>query len=106
MGQLYLYNVALGTLSILVLQAFGAIAVIGFFLKREDRSLWQGIIAPAIGGLGLIVVVVLAIANFGDLSGAKEGLAQYLPVLVIVAAIVGILNVPGKRAATHSIASE
>lgn len=106
MGQLYLYNVALGTLSILVLQAFGAIAVIGFFLKREDRSLWQGIIAPAIGGLGLIVVVALAIANFGDLSGAKEGLAQYLPLLVIVAAVVGILNVPGRRTATHGIASE
>lgn len=98
MGQLYLYNVAVGTLAILVLQALGAIAVVGFFLRRDDRSLWQGIIAPAIGGAGLVLVVILAIANFGDLSGAKDGLAPYLPLLVIVAAVVGMLNVPRKRA--------
>jgi amino acid transporter len=108
MGQLYRYNVALGTLAILVLQTFGAIAVIGFFLKREDRSLWEGVIAPAIGGAGLILVVILAVANFGDFSGAKEGLAQYLPLLVIVAAVVGTLNVPSKQSAnsTHSVVSE
>lgn len=67
-----------------------------------------GLVAPALGGGGLLVVVLLAVMNFGELSGAKEGIATLLPWLVLVAALLGIIN--GRRqsirlpasSATHS----
>ncbi|WP_051889738.1 APC family permease [Burkholderia cepacia] len=89
---IYMWMVALGTLGVLVLQTLGAAGVIGYFARTGKRMLWQGFIAPAFGGLGLLVVVIIAVTNFGSLSGTTEGLSTQLPWLVLVAAVVGIAN--------------
>ncbi|MCI0914189.1 APC family permease [Pseudomonas putida] len=91
-NSLYMWMVALGTLGILVLQTMGSIAVIAYFKKTRQGHFWQGLVAPVLGGSGLFAVVLLAISNFQDLSGAKSGLASQLPWLVLVAAVVGTLN--------------
>lgn len=106
--HLYMWMVGLGTLGVLVLQALGAMAVLGFTLKTKKCSFWEGLVAPALGGGGLLVVVLLAVMNFGELSGAKEGIATLLPWLVLVAALLGIINVRRQSirlpasSATHS----
>ncbi|WP_413704267.1 APC family permease [Pseudomonas sp. Pseusp16] len=103
-NNLYMWMVALGTLAILVLQAMGAIAVIAYFRKTRNGFFWQGFIAPMLGGTGLILVVILALTNFQELSGAKSGMASLLPWLVPIAAIVGIIN--GRRKAANFISDE
>lgn len=91
-ADVFMLNVAIGTLAILSLQTLGAFAVIGYFRKNGGATAWQGFIAPALGAVGLSLIVGLAFLNFGDLSGAKDGLAKYLPGLILVAVVVGVLN--------------
>ena len=90
--HLYMWMVGLGTLAVLALQTLGAAAVVGFTLKTQKCSKWQGVIAPTLGGCGLATAVVLAVANFGELTGAKEGIATLLPWLVVIAALLGVIN--------------
>lgn len=93
--HLYMWMVGLGTFGVLVLQALGALAVVGFSLRTRKCGVWQGVVAPTLGGSGLLAVVLLAFANFGELSGAEDGIATLLPWLVLAAAVLGILN--GRR---------
>lgn len=90
--HLYLWMVGLGTLAVLALQTLGAAAVVGFTFKTNKCSKWQGVIAPTLGGCGLATAVVLAVANFDELTGAKEGIATLLPWLVVIAALLGVIN--------------
>lgn len=100
MSNLYMWMVALGTLAILVLQAMGAIAVIAYFRKMHVGFFWQGFVAPALGGAGLILVVILALTNFQELSGSQSHGVSLLPWLVPLAALLGIIN--GKWQAVQS----
>ncbi|MEG0635914.1 MAG: hypothetical protein RR517_25695, partial [Pseudomonas sp.] len=104
MSNLYMWMVALGTLAILVLQAMGAIAVLAYFKKKQVGFFWQGFVAPVVGGAGLIVVVVLALTNFKELSGSQSEMVSFLPWLVPVAAILGIIN--GKWQADQAMPNE
>ncbi|MBK5003811.1 APC family permease [Pseudomonas sp. S32] len=94
--HLYMWMVGLGTLAVLALQTLGAAAVVGFTLKTRKCSVWQGLIAPALGGFGLLAAVILAVQNFGELTGTKEGLVTLFPWLVLLAASLGVIN--GMRA--------
>lgn len=96
-AHLYLWMVGVGSLGVLVLQAAGSAAVVGYFIKRRRRnlpsegSIWSRLIAPGLGAILLAVIAVLAIINFSELSGATEGPATLLPWLVIVAMVIGII---------------
>ncbi|MFG0393052.1 APC family permease [Pseudomonas sp. zbq_4] len=90
--NLYMWMVGLGTLAILVLQTLGAAAVVGFTLKTKKCNSWQGLLAPTLGGGGLALAVFLALKNFSELTGTKEGFVTYLPWLVLIAALLGFLN--------------
>jgi len=90
--QLFMWMVAVGTLGVLVLQAMAAISVIRFFVRRPEPMLWRGIIAPLIGGSGLILVVGLATTNFHLLSGTESRVIGLLPGLILLAAILGVWN--------------
>jgi amino acid transporter len=88
---IYLWLVGVGTLGVLVLQAAGAAAIVGYFMRNPHygASVWARLIAPALGGIGLIVAIVLAVKNFSLLTGVEGGLAKLLPVLILLAAVVG-----------------
>lgn len=50
----------LGVLGIVLLQAIAAAAIVGYFLRhRRGESVWGTIIAPALGGIGLVTGIVL-----------------------------------------------
>jgi len=95
-AHLFMMNVGLGVLSVLVLQMLGAFAIVGWFWRNRQTahevSVLRGQIAPALGGAVLLVIVVLAVMNFGDLSGMTGGLATYLPLLIILASALGWMN--------------
>jgi len=96
-AHLFMMNVGLGVLSVLVLQMLGAFAIAGWFRKNRqgggqintEVSALRGMVAPALGGAGLLVIVALAVLNFGDLSGVTGGFARWLPVLIVLAAVLG-----------------
>lgn len=90
---IYFWLVGVGTLGVLVLQAAGAASVVGFFLRNRsfEASIWARLIAPALGGIGLVAAIVLAVVNFPILTGVTSGPLTLLPVLIVIAAVVGLV---------------
>ncbi|MCZ2290613.1 MAG: APC family permease [Burkholderiales bacterium] len=79
-----------GTLSILVLQALAALSIVMWFRKRSDPRLWSTLVAPGVGFLGLLVIVTLAVLNFRIVAGSENPLILALPLLLVLAVVVGI----------------
>lgn len=90
---IYFWLVGVGTLGVLVLQAAGAASVVGFFIRNRQHaaSVWSRLIAPALGGIGLAVAIVLAVINFPLLTGVSSGPFTLLPALIVLAAVVGLV---------------
>lgn len=91
--QIYSWLVGVGTLGVVLLQAFTAVAVIVFFRrKRRDQfRIWTTAVAPALGAVGLFAAAYLAIDNWKILSGATAGLPRHLPWVLAIAALIGLL---------------
>ncbi|HEX7404630.1 MAG TPA: APC family permease [Candidatus Nanopelagicaceae bacterium] len=82
--------IAMGTLGIVALQAMASLSVIAFFWKRDDRQMWQGVIAPAIGFIGLTIAFTLATLNYNTLTGSENKIVNLVPFLLLVIAIGGV----------------
>ena len=83
--------VGMGTLSIVLVQAFTALAVMVFFRGRGDRRLFSGVVAPVVGTLGLGTAFALASTNYATLTGTDNVLINLVPVLIVVTALSGVL---------------
>lgn len=83
--------VGLGTLSIVLVQAFTALAVVVFFRGRGDRRLFPGVVAPVVGALGLGTAFVLASTNYATLTGTDSVLVNAVPILIVVTAGAGVV---------------
>lgn len=82
----------LGVLGIVALQGIAAASIVSFFLRNRQReSIWGAIVAPALGGLGLIVGLVLMIVNYPTLTGSSATWVNALPWALPVAAGIGTL---------------
>jgi hypothetical protein len=68
-----------------------ALAIVVHFRRTRDRRLFSTLIAPGIGLLGLLVIVVLAIINFPILAGSDAPIIAGLPLLLLVALAGGLL---------------
>jgi amino acid transporter len=79
-----------GTLGVITLQAMAGIAVVAYVRRRRDPRIWRTAVAPGVGGLGLISVTVLAVANFPTLAGSEAPAVTLLPWLLAVAVAVGL----------------
>ncbi|MBN9178655.1 MAG: APC family permease [Microbacterium sp.] len=80
-----------GTLSVLILQVLAAASIIVWFRRRRDPRLWSTLVAPGIGFLGLLSIVLLAVFNFNIVAGSEEPAILMLPLLLVVAAVVGVI---------------
>ncbi|MGD9605843.1 MAG: APC family permease [Leucobacter sp.] len=89
---LFMWMIGIGTLGVLGLQTAGAAAVVAFF-RRHPKPVgwWKSLIAPLIGGVMLLVAVVLAVTNFGELIGASGPVTVLLPALYLVSIAVGLI---------------
>lgn len=96
--QLFTWLSGLSAVGVVALMAATSAAVVGFFARRRragqrgPETLWQRVLAPAAATIALTALVVLLIANFDALIGdAESSLRWALPMLVIVAAVLGLI---------------
>ena len=83
--------IGVGTLGIIALQAAASLAVVAFFWIRSDRALWQCIIAPAIGFVGLVTAFVMALANYPKLTGSSDVTINSVPYALVAVALAGVV---------------
>ncbi|WP_432487881.1 APC family permease [Kineococcus sp. SYSU DK018] len=89
-AQLFTWMSGLATVSVLALMLLACLAVLVFFARSAvDRRKWNTRVAPALGGVGLLVVLVSVLANFTTLIGGSTGLAAVLLGLVVAAFAAG-----------------
>ena len=79
-----------GTLGILTLQLFAAVAILVYFRRTRDRRVVKTLLAPGLGAVGLGLIVTLAILNFPTLAGSSNGVVPHLPWLLLVVALAGL----------------
>ncbi|HWL86073.1 MAG TPA: APC family permease, partial [Polyangiaceae bacterium] len=79
----------LGTLGIIALQGATAFSVVAYFRQRRDRRWLITLIAPAIGGIGLAVALVLIVRNYATLTGSRSPIINELPWLLVISAVAG-----------------
>lgn len=84
--------IAVGTLGIVALQSLASLSVVAFFWKRKDRKLWQSVVAPLIGFIGLAIAFLLAAIHYNTLTGSNNRWINLVPVLLVVIAAGGVIN--------------
>ena len=90
--------VGMTTLGVVSLMVVVSVAVIGFFHKTDHPvGLWTRTIAPGASAVLLSITLVLIIDNFKLLSGSDSQIIALMPLVLVVAALLGIY-VAGRRA--------
>lgn len=105
--QVFTWFAGVATLAIAILMALTSVAVIAYFVKsKKDRRLWNTMIAPALGFIGLVLSAVLIIAYFPIMVGDVDaegtpvfgGLSWFLLALVAVFPLLGYAQAAWIRA--------
>lgn len=91
-------TVGLGTLSIVLVQAVTAFAVLAFFRRRGDRHWFTGAVAPAVASVGLATAFVLASSNYAVLTGSSDPVVNAVPALIVATAAGGVVAARRLRA--------
>lgn len=89
---LFTWLTNLATLSVITMMAIVSFSVFAFFSKNGQVSGARGVVAPIAASLVLAAIALAVVANFGVLTGASKVLAIGIPLLVPVAAIMGIVS--------------
>ncbi|MFF4791768.1 APC family permease [Streptomyces sp. NPDC001276] len=90
-------------LAMMLLYLLTSVSVVVFFRReRLDRRVWNTLVAPVLGVLGLAGAIWLILANFTTLIGGSIGTAVCLTLLVPVVLALGAVNerVRRRRVAT------
>ncbi len=83
---------SLGTVSLIVILILTSISIITFFAReRIEHNVMVTKVAPAVSILGFGLVLYLALANYDALLGGQGGTAQWLLLLIPVAALTGFV---------------
>jgi amino acid transporter len=93
--------VGMTTLGVVSLMVVVSIAVIGYFRRNGEASLWTGTIAPGASALALGVTLLLIIDNFGLLTGSDSTVIHLLPLVLVVAFVLGVI-VAGRKDGTEA----
>ncbi|MFD6061352.1 APC family permease [Rhodococcus wratislaviensis] len=81
---------SLGTVSLIVILTLTSASIIAFFSRsRLETNIWKTKVAPGLALLGFSVVTFLAVTNYDVLLGGQGGVAQWLLLLVPLAAALG-----------------
>jgi amino acid transporter len=95
---IYPWIVGIASVAILTLYVSASIAV-SFSLRRSttENRVWVTTIAPILAAIAMAAILVLAIVNYGFLTGSTNPIVNSLWVLVPVAAIIGFSLPPNRR---------
>lgn len=85
--QVFTWFAGVATLAIAVLMAITSIAVVVYFARtKKDTRLWNTVIAPVLGLLGLVASAIVIAANFPMLVGDVD--AEGVPAFGAVSAVL------------------
>lgn len=103
--NLFSWLTNLATLGILVLMWLSSVAVMVFFAKNksEAKSPIVTTVFPALAVLSYAVVIYQIVINFGMLAGTDGMLAWFLPSLIGVAAVVGLICAAALRGSNRAL---
>jgi amino acid transporter len=99
--QVFTWFSGVATLSVALLMAVTSVAVVVYFARtRSDRRLWNTVIAPSLGFIGLLVSAIMIGVNFPFLVGdvdangapAFGALTAVLLGLIVVFPLVGLVQ--------------
>ncbi|RKR91342.1 amino acid/polyamine/organocation transporter (APC superfamily) [Micromonospora pisi] len=93
--ELFTWLTAMGAVGVLLLLTLTSVAVLNFFNHRPEvvEARWRRLVAPTLATMGLSVVLVVLLADFGTLlaPGAPGYLRGLLPGLPGLVALAGLL---------------
>lgn len=95
-GQLYALMAILGTMAILIVQALTSFSAISYFhvlkVHPETANWFRTLVAPLIGGVGMIYVTWLLISNASFAAGAAASdiVFKATPWIVIAVGVLGL----------------
>ena len=82
---------AFATIGIVGLQFLVSAAVIVFFRRNGlDRRVWNTVVAPVLGMVGLGYALYLLIVNLPALSGSEDGFVRSFPWIMLAVMLVGV----------------
>jgi amino acid transporter len=82
---------AFATIGIVGLQFMVSAAVIVFFRRNGlDTRVWNTVVAPVLGMVGLGYALYLLIVNLPALSGSEDGLVRSFPWVMLAVMVVGV----------------
>jgi RsiW-degrading membrane proteinase PrsW (M82 family) len=78
-------------IGVLLLMIGASLSVILFYRRTPARpERWQWLIAPAVGGVALAVILAITVLNITAVTGSTTSYVQWLlPGVILVAAITG-----------------
>lgn len=79
-----------GILGIVAIQALACLSVVVYFWRRDGFHWWKTLVAPAVGGLGLAIAVLLMWQSFSYVSGKDSAFVGALPLLLVAVAAAGV----------------
>lgn len=80
----------IGVLGVLGMMSITSLAVVAFFRRHAEASLFTAWVMPVMSGVIMALLFVYIFFNFGDLTGTQGGsLGIILPSLIPAAAVVG-----------------
>jgi amino acid transporter len=92
--DLYTVTAIMGTMALLIVQALCSFSVIAYFHRnhRETRHWFRTLLAPALGGLGMIAAIYLLVKNIDTAAGAasKDLVLQLTPYIIAVVFAFGL----------------
>ncbi|WP_031094335.1 MULTISPECIES: APC family permease [unclassified Streptomyces] len=91
----------LAVLAMMLLYLLTSVSVVAFFRRRRvDGRMWNTLIAPVLGALGLAGAIWLILANFTTLIGGEASTALWLVLSVPVVLALGVANERVRRRRT------
>ncbi|OBC01761.1 hypothetical protein A5784_16710 [Mycobacterium sp. 852013-50091_SCH5140682] len=85
--------VGLSALGVVCLEVAVSVSVVAFFWRKRPRlvGLWTSTVAPILATVTLGSAAVLIVVNFGLLTGSESRLIAMLPLVLVVAAVIGAI---------------
>ena len=86
--QLFVWTYSIGVVGMVLCYCLTVVSVVSYFWKdRRGHNVWEVLVAPVIGAVGLGLSLYLILANFDLLSGYKGtvNLAFILPIPLVFA---------------------
>jgi amino acid transporter len=88
---IFSWTSAFATIGIVGLQFLVSAAVIVFFRRNGlDKRVWNTMVAPVLGMIGLGYALYLLVVNLPALSGSDDGFVRSFPWIMLVAMMVGM----------------